>query len=160
MQDGLELSQQLERVFDACDILEVSVDVFLQLGLDSADVGLELNEVTVEDVVHEVKQFVRLLFELPGGGLEDGDDGLDILKVVLLKGLELLDSSEQLDQLANTAREQVEFAKDLGGVKVKLLGLGHVLKALLCEFVLLDVSLVQIKAGLEHRDQFFWGVGS
>jgi hypothetical protein len=48
----------------------------------------------------------------------------------------------------------------LCGVKVKLLGLRHVLKALLCEFVLLDVSLVQIKAGLEHRDQFFWGVGS
>lgn len=158
MEDGLELPQQLERVFDTCDILEVTVDIDLQLGLDLANVGLELNKVTVEDVVHEVEQFVRLLLELPGKGLEGGDDGLDILKVVLLKGLELLDSAEQLDQFANTARKQVKFAKDLGGVEVKLLGLGHVLKALLGEVVLLDVGLVQIKAGLEHRDQFFWGV--
>jgi len=46
----------------------------------------------------------------------------------------------------------------LGGIEVELLSLGHVLEALLGEVILLDVGLVKIQAGLEHGDQFFWGV--
>lgn len=69
----------------------------MQLSLHRADVGLELNKVTVEDVVHKVEKLVRLLLELHHVALEGGNDGLDVLKVMLLKGFELLDGAEQLD---------------------------------------------------------------
>jgi len=46
---------------------------------------------------------VSLPLELRDEGFEGADDGLNVLKVVLLKRLELLDSTEQLDQFANTA---------------------------------------------------------
>jgi hypothetical protein len=40
----------------------------------------------------------------------------------------------------------------VSGVEVKLLGLWNVLQTLLCEFVLLDVRFVQVKALLQHGD--------
>jgi len=84
VKDRFEFPQQLEGILDAGDVLEVSVDVCLQLCLDGANVGLELNEVTVKDVVHEVEKLVRLPLELRDEGFKGADDGLDVLEVVLL----------------------------------------------------------------------------
>jgi len=77
---------------------------------------------------------------------------------VLLEGLELLDGREKFLQLGDSAAEQVELAENLGGVEVELLGLGHVLEALLGEVVLVDVSSVEVEAGLQDFDQLISGV--
>jgi hypothetical protein len=77
---------------------------------------------------------------------------------VLLESLELLDGAKEFHKFANTATEQVELAKDLSWVEVKLLGLGELFKARLCELVLLDVGIMQVNAGLQDNDEFIWRV--
>jgi len=65
---------------------------------------------------------------------------------VLLEGLELLNGTEEFHKLANTTAEQVKLAENLGRVEIELLALRELLKARLCEFVLLDVSIVEVMA--------------
>jgi hypothetical protein len=158
LQDTVELAQELERILDVGDVLEVRVDVVLQLSLNSGDIGLELDEITVECVVVELKELVVLLLEASDGRVEGLGDRGNVLQVVLLEGLELLDGAEELHELANTAAEQIELAEDLGRVEVELLALGELLEAGLGELVLLDVSIMEVNAGLQHNDELIWRV--
>ena len=72
---------------------------------------------------------------------------------MLLEGLELPDRAEEIDQLADTTAEQLELAENLGLVEIELASLGHGLKALLCELVLLDVGLLEVLAALKHSNK-------
>ena len=77
---------------------------------------------------------------------------------MLLKRLELPNRAEKIDQLANTAAEELELAENLRRVEVKLAGFGHRLEALLREVVLLDVGFFEILTALEHDNQLVVGV--
>ncbi len=71
---------------------------------------------------------------------------------MLLQRLKLLDSGEKVDELGHPAAEEVETAEDLGGREIKLLGLWHVLEALLGEVILCEISLMQLEALTEHHN--------
>jgi len=90
--------------------------------------------------------------------VEGVDDSLDVLEVVLLKGLELADGAEQVNELPNTSAEEIEFAENLSGVEVELAGLGHGLEALLGEHVLLDVGILEVLAALENGNELIMRV--
>ena len=64
VKNSLELSQQLQRILNAGDIFKVLIDVCLQLSLYRTYISFEFDEVSVEDVVDEVKKFVRFLLKL------------------------------------------------------------------------------------------------
>jgi hypothetical protein len=96
---------------------------------------------------------VVLSSEKLDGLAEPAEDALDVLEVVLLEGSELLDGSEELDELGNSSAEEVELSEDLVGGELELLAFGHVHKAFFGELVLLLVRLVEVDAGLEHWDQ-------
>jgi len=85
---------------------------------------------------------VVLLLEHVDVVLEAEQYGGDVLKVVLFKSLELLDSAEKFLQLGDSTAEQVKLAENLVGAKVELFSLGYVLETLLGKFILFDVSLV------------------
>lgn len=105
VEDRLELSEKLQRIFDAGDDLEVLVDVVLQLGLDGGYANIELDEVSVEGVVAVVEQLVVLL---PEGRLvlvEGLQDWSNTLQIVLRERLELLDGAEELDELGHSPAE-------------------------------------------------------
>ena len=91
VKDSLELSEEFEGVLNVGDDQEVVVDVFLEGGLDAGHINVEFNKVPVEGVVVEIKELVVLLLEEGNVVLEGVDNGGDVLKIVLLKGLELLD---------------------------------------------------------------------
>ena len=76
-----------------------------------------------------------------------------MLKVMLLKRLELSNCAKQVDELSDTAAEKIELAENLSRVKVKLTGLRHRLEALLCEVILLDVGFLEALAALKHDNQ-------
>lgn len=158
MEDRFELSEKLEGVFNGGDLLEVLVNVVLELDLNLGHINVEFDEISVEGVLVVVKKFVLLVLELLHIGVEGGDDWGDVLQVVLLESLELLNCSKQLNQLVNSSAEQVKLSEDLVGGKLELLSLWHVHESLLGELVLLDVGVVQVNAGLEDWDEFFWGV--
>lgn len=63
----------------------------------------------------EVKKLVVLLLESVNKALELVNDAVDVLKVVLLEGTELLDGTEELNELGDAAAEEVELAEDLVG---------------------------------------------
>lgn len=94
VQDALKLAEKLQGVIDVGDYSKVVIDVALQRSLDIGHVDVELNKITVKGVVVEVKQLVVLLTEPLNGLFEADDDWLDVLQVMLLKGLELLDSAK------------------------------------------------------------------
>jgi hypothetical protein len=68
----------------------------------------------------------------------------DAFQVMLFKGSELLDSTEQLNQLGDSSTEEIKLAKDLVRRELELLSLWHVKKPFSCELILLLVSLVQV----------------
>lgn len=70
VKNSLELSQQLQRILNAGDIFKVLIDVCLQLSLYRTYISFEFDEVSVEDVVDEVKKFVRFLLKLIDKGLK------------------------------------------------------------------------------------------
>jgi hypothetical protein len=94
VKDGFELSEELEWVFNVADDFEVLVDVGLEGSFDWADINVEFNEIPVEGVVVEVKKLVVLFLEHVDIVLEADQDWVDVLEVVLFKGLELLDGAE------------------------------------------------------------------
>jgi hypothetical protein len=101
---------------------------------------------------------VRLALEFLHVLVELLDDRLDVLKLVLAEGAELLDGAKQILKLADTAAEQVEAAKDLLRREVELLTLGHVHQTLLGEVVLMLVGFVQLNAGVQDGDEVIWRV--
>lgn len=93
------------------------------------------------------------LFEVLNVLVERVDDGLDLLKLVLSKSVELLHGAEEFHELANSSAEEIETAEDLLGREVELFTLGHVHESLLGELVLFLVSMVQINAALHERNE-------
>jgi hypothetical protein len=157
VEDALELAEETERVNNVGNVGEVLVDVVLEEGLNVRDVDVKFDEITVEAVVTVFEETMVLRLELLDVSSEDIKDGLDVLKVVLLEGLELLDSAEQVNELGDTSAEKVEASKDLSRREVELFGLGHVFEALLGELVLGQVSLVETEALLHYFDKLVMG---
>ena len=63
LKNSLELTKKLQGVFNGSNNLEVLVDVFLQLSLNSRHFDVEFDKVTIEGVVMEVEKLVVLLLE-------------------------------------------------------------------------------------------------
>jgi hypothetical protein len=113
VEDRLEFSQELEGVRDAGDNIKVLVNVDLELSLDGRNTNVELNEISIEEIVAVVQESVVLSLELLDAFVELTHDWLNIFKVVLLKGLELLDGSEKINELGDSSAEEVELTEDL-----------------------------------------------
>lgn len=113
MEDRLEFSQELEGIRDAGDNIKVLVNVDLELSLDGRNTNVELNEISIEEIVAVVQESVVLSLELLDAFVELTHDWLNIFKVVLLKGLELLDGSEKINELGDSSAEEVELTEDL-----------------------------------------------
>ena len=158
-EDGAELAEQAQGVLNVNDVLEVAIDVTSQFSLNTGYINVELHEVTVKCVVSVVKQrVIDLAAERVNVDVKSVDDWLDVLKIVLFKGLELSNCAKQINQLANTAAEEFELPKDISFAEVKLAGLGHTLEALLSEIVLLDVGILERLATLKNHDKLIVGV--
>jgi len=158
VEDALELTEQLKSFLDVLGLLELILNVLLKFSLDRANINVELNEITIEQVLVLVKELVVNLLELHDEVVELLENRLDVLKVVLLESLELLDGTEQVNELLHTAAEQFELAEDLVGREVKLSGLGHGLQALSSEVVLSNVGFMELKAAVEDSDELSTGV--
>ena len=159
MKDATELAEKAKGVLDIDDVAEVLVNVDSQLVLDSADINIELDEITIEGVIHIVKKiFSDLASKVGHIGAESVDDCLDVLQVMLFEGLELSYCAEEVDQLANTTTEKIKLSKDLGGVEIELLSLRHRFKALLGELVGLDISIFEVLAALKNSNELVMGV--
>jgi len=113
VEDRLEFSQELEGVRDAGDNIKVLVNVDLELSLDGRNTNVELNEISIEEIVAVVQKSVVLSLELLDAFVELTHDWLNIFKVVLLKGLELLDGSKKINELGDSSAEEVELTEDL-----------------------------------------------
>jgi len=113
VEDRLEFSQELEGVRDAGDNIKVLVNVDLELSLDGRNTNVELNEISIEEIVAVVQESVVLSLELLDAFVELTHDWLNIFKVVLLKGLELLDGSKKINELGDSSAEEVELTEDL-----------------------------------------------
>jgi hypothetical protein len=113
MEDRLEFSQELEGIRDAGDNIKVLVNVNLELSLDGRNTNIELNEISIEEIVAVVQESVVLSLELLDTFVELTHDWFNIFKVVLLKGLELLNGSEKINELGNSSAEEVELSEDL-----------------------------------------------
>jgi hypothetical protein len=85
----------------------------LKFSLNRGNTDVEHNEVTIEHVVAVVEEFVVLLSEEPFALVEVVEDWLDALQVVLGENLELLNGSEELDELGDTSAEEIEATEDL-----------------------------------------------
>lgn len=133
--------------------MELIFDVLLKFSLDGADINVEFDEVTIEQVLVVVKEFVVLLLELHDEVVELLENRFNVLKVVLLESLELLDGTEQVNELLNTAAEEFELAEDLVRGEVKLLGLRNVLETLSSEVVLSHIGFMKLKAAVEDSDE-------
>jgi len=113
MEDRLEFSQELEGIRDAGDNIKVLVNVDLELSLDGRNTNIELNEISIEEIVAVVQESVVLSLELLDTFVELTHDWFNIFKVVLLKGLVLLNGSEKINELGNSSAEEVELSEDL-----------------------------------------------
>ena len=112
------------------------VDILSKVGLNVRDIDIEFNKISVELIVTVFQKSVVLSLELLDVASEFIDNVADVLKVVLLKGLELLDGTEQVNEFTNTSFEEVKASENLSGREIELLSLGHMLKSLLGELVL------------------------
>lgn len=95
MQNWFELSQEFERVLNVADNFEILVYVLLEGSFYWTHVNVEFNKVTIESVVVEIKKLVILFLERVDIVLEADKNWSNILKIVLLKSLELLDGAEE-----------------------------------------------------------------
>jgi hypothetical protein len=157
VEDALELAEESEGDNQVGDVGELLVNVVSEVSLDVGDVNVEFDEISVELVVTVLQESVVLALELLDIRGEFVNNVADVLKVVLLKSLELLDGAEEVNQLANTSPEKVEATEDLSRREVELFGLGHVLESLLGELVLGLVGLVEGLALLHHFDELIMG---
>ena len=119
LEDALEPVQQVERVPDGRDVLEGAIDELLHPLLEVRDAHVELDVVTVERVVGVVQEAVVLGAEVALDGRELLHERLHPLQLVLGQDRELVDRREHVDQLRETAAEEVELAEDLHLVERK-----------------------------------------
>jgi len=125
----------------------------LEISFDSGHIDIEFNKISIECVDGVVKKLVVSLLEIVDVYIKFIDDWLDTLKVVQLECSELLDCSEEFDQLGHSSAEQIKFSEDLIWRELELLALWHVHQSLFGELVLLDVRLVELDTALENRDE-------
>ena len=85
----------------------------LELGFNGGDINLEIDEISIESVACRIKKLVVLLLEQLNELLEVGENWSDSFQVMFLKSSELLDGTEQLDELAHSSAEEIESSKDL-----------------------------------------------
>lgn len=153
MEDALEFTEQLKGLLNVLGLLELVLNVLLKLSLDLRNIDVEFDEVTIKQVLVVIKELVVLLFEPIDSVVELLENRLNVLKVVLLQSLELLDGTEQVNEFLHTTAEELELTEDLVRREIELLGLGHVLQALSGKLVLLLVSVVKLKAAVEHSNE-------
>ena len=113
VQDRLELSQKFKGIRDACDVVEILVDVELELSLNGRNTYIELNKISIKKIVAVIEESVVLSLELSDALIELVDNWLNSFKIVLLKSLELLNGSEKINELGNSSAEEVELSEDL-----------------------------------------------
>jgi hypothetical protein len=113
VENTLEFSEEIQRSLDVSDNLEVLVNVLLELSLNRRNINFEVNEISVESVTSRIKKLMVLLSELLDKLVEVIKNWLDSFQVVFLKNLELLDGSEQLNQLADSSTEKIKSSEDL-----------------------------------------------
>jgi hypothetical protein len=113
VENTLEFSEEIQRSLNVSDNLEVLVNVLLELSLNRRNINFEVNEISVESVTSRIKKLMVLLSELLDKLVEVIKNWLDSFQVVFLKNLELLDSSEQLNQLADSSAEKIKSSEDL-----------------------------------------------
>ena len=99
-----------------------------------------------------------LSLELLNAFVELSNNWVNVLKVMLLKGLELLNSSEEINEFGDSSAEEVELSEDLVWRELELLTLWHVHKSLFGELVLLQVGSVEVNAALKHWDELLWWI--
>ena len=73
----------------------------MELSFDGRDTNVELNEISIEEIVSVVQKGVALSLEILDACVELFHDWINIFKVVLLKGLELLDGSKKINELSD-----------------------------------------------------------
>ncbi len=142
MKDCFKFPEHLKWIFNVGDDLEVFINILLKWSLDTRNLNVELDKITIKCVVVEIKQLVVLFFEVVDIVLEWVYDWLDVLKIMFLQCLKLLNCRKKILKFRNAAAEQVKLVKDLSGIEIELLGLWDVLKAFFCEFVLLNVCIM------------------
>lgn len=113
LQNSLELLEQVQTLLDVLDAVEALVDEPLQIGLQLADVHIELYEVSIESIVAEVQQVMPLVLELHQVRPELVNYRVDSLQLVLPEHFELLDGPEHVHQLVDSPTKQVELPEDL-----------------------------------------------
>jgi hypothetical protein len=153
VENTLEFSEKIQRSLGASDNLEVLVNVLLELSLNRRDINLEVNEISIESVTGRIKKLVVLLSELLNKLVEVIKNWLDSFQVVFLKNFELLDGSEQLNQLADSSAEKIKSSEDLVWREIELLSFWHVHESLFSELILLKVSLVKLDAALKDFNE-------
>lgn len=105
LQDILELAEQLQRVFDALNDIEILIDELLQFALKSAHIHVKLHEVSVKHVLVVVEEIMLLLSEALYQIIELADQMFHAFEIVLAECLELLHCGEQIHQLVDSASE-------------------------------------------------------
>jgi len=85
-----------------------------------------------------------LSFEFGDIHVEFFENGLNVFEIMFVKSFELDDGLEEVDKLRNTSFEKIESAEDSRGWEIELFSLGHVLKSLLGELVLSNISLMEL----------------
>lgn len=113
MKNCLEFSEELERGFDIGDILEVLVNVVMKFRLNSGYIDVEFDEVSIKPIDGVFQELVILSLEEGLELIKLLEDWLNTFEVVLLKSLELLNSSKQLNELVDSSAEEIELTKDL-----------------------------------------------
>lgn len=99
-----------------------------------------------------------LSLELDDAFVELVDDWVNVFKVVLLEGLELLDGSKKINEFGDSSAEEIELSEDLVWRELELLTLWHVHESFLGKLVLLQVSGIEINAALEHWNELLWWI--
>lgn len=158
MQNGLKLTEELKGVSDGHHSLETLCDVLLQLGFNVGDIYIEGDEISIELVLSEIKKTMVHSLEAGNVLVERINDGVDILKFVHTQSSELLNGTEELNELSDTSTEQVKSTKDLVWREFELLTFWHVHQSFFGEVILLLICGIEINAGLEDWNEFIWWI--
>ena len=94
MEDALKLAEESEGDNQVSDVGELLVNVSSEVGLYVRDINVEFDEITVELVVTVLQESVVLSLEFLHITGKFVNNVADVLKVMLLKSLELLDGAE------------------------------------------------------------------
>ena len=94
MEDALKLAEESEGDNQVSDVGELLVNVSSEVGLYVRDINVEFDEITVELVVTVLQESVVLSLEFLDITGKFVNNVADVLKVMLLKSLELLDGAE------------------------------------------------------------------